>query len=65
MLDALSLWEKIDDNDRYDYIKLNSYYTLLLKKWPVQPVEKLEKNVVRVRFRLAEKLYKNDSSLGN
>ena len=46
MLDALSLWEKIGDNDRYDYIKLNSYYTLLLKKWPVQPVEK---NVVRVR----------------
>eukprot|EP00964_Phaeocystis_antarctica_P111688 scaffold76003_cov98-Phaeocystis_antarctica.AAC.2 len=62
MLDALSLWEKIGDNDRDSYIKLNSFYTLLLEKWPTQPAEK---NVVRVRFRLAEKFFKNDSSLGN
>ena len=52
MLDALSLWEKVGDNDRDDFVKLNSYYTLLLEKWPTQPAEK---NVVRVRFRLAEK----------
>ena len=39
MLDALSLWEKIGDNDRDSYIKLNSFYTLLLEKWPTQPVE--------------------------
>ena len=51
MLDALSLWEKIGDNDRDSYIKLNSFYTLLLEKWPTQPAEK---NVVRVRVRLAE-----------
>ena len=46
MLDALSLWEKVGDNDRDNVIKLNSYYTLLLEKWPTQPAEK---NVVRLR----------------
>ena len=40
MLDALSLWEKVGDNDRDSFIKLNSYYTLLLEKWPTQPAEK-------------------------
>ena len=50
------------DNDRYDFIKLNSYYALLLEKWPTQPAEK---NVVRVRFRLAEKVFKSDPSLGD
>ena len=62
MLDALSLWEKVGDNDRDDFVKLNSYYTLLLEKWPTQPAEK---NVVRVRFRLAEKVFRSDPSLGN
>ena len=62
MLDTLSVWEKVGDNDRYDFIKLNSYYALLLEKWPTQPAEK---NVVRVRFRLAEKVFKSDPSLGN
>ena len=62
MLDTLSVWEKVGDNDRYDFIKLNSYYALLLEKWPTQPAEK---NVVRVRFRLAEKVFKSDPSLGD
>jgi len=42
-----SLWEKVGDNDRDSFIKLNSYYTLLLETQPA------EKNVVRVRFRRA------------
>ena len=49
MLDALSLWEKVGDNDRDNFIKLNSYYTLLLEKWPTQPVEKNVVNLERER----------------
>ena len=62
MVDALSLWCKIGDNDKNDPVKLNAYYVFILEKMPTRPPEA---NIVRVRVRLAEKVYANASSLAD
>ena len=62
MLDALSIWAKLGDNDKSDAIKLNAYYRLILEKMPSSPPES---NLVRVRVRLAELVYANAATLAN
>ena len=60
LVDGLSLWCKIGDNDKHDVAKLDSYYKLILEKMPTKPPEA---NIVRVRVRLAEKVFANAPEL--
>ena len=62
MVDALSIWCKIGDNDKNDPVKLNAYYVFVLEKMPTRPPES---NMVRVRVRLAEKVFANAISLAD
>ncbi|MAT60716.1 MAG: hypothetical protein CMH41_03515, partial [Micrococcales bacterium] len=62
LVDALSIWCKIGDNDKNNVVKLNAYYVLMLEKMPTRPPEA---NVVRVRVRLAEQVYANASQLAD
>ena len=62
LVEALSLWCKIGDNDKNDAVKLNAYYVLMLEKMPTNPPEA---NMVRVRVRLAEQVFANAPQLSN
>ena len=62
LVDALSLWCKIGDNDKNDPVKLNAYYVFVLEKMPTRPPEA---NLVRVRVRLAEKVFANAPQLSD
>ena len=44
MLDTLSVWEKVGDNDRYDFIKLNSYILAVGDLFQLPAVERFRIN---------------------
>ena len=60
LLDALSVWCKIGDNDKYDTTKLTDYYETMRDKMPSTPSDS---PMARIRTRLVDYLFDKSSRL--